>query len=169
MLPPWCCNYMLPECIHFRVLVVSVCLVVITFAILALGISLVLFKNCGKNGHTELNCDVSYFKYLLLSILTFDTSDSGNRRRSFGTSPPYYSEPLVQHRHARVYRGWELANGFLRRKSESCAAFAKLWKIRNVTLRFRSLFDLPRDIWRLMSYFCDSFHVPYMTHTWYIY
>lgn len=37
---------------------VAICLVVITCAILSLGISLVLFRHCGKNVHTELNGEV---------------------------------------------------------------------------------------------------------------
>ena len=45
---------------HYRVTVTAVCLVVVTFAILALGISLVLFRNCGsRNTHTELNCETT--------------------------------------------------------------------------------------------------------------
>ena len=39
--------------------ITAVCLVVVTFAILALGISLVLFRNCGRNVHTELNCEAT--------------------------------------------------------------------------------------------------------------
>lgn len=44
---------------YFRVTITAVCLVVVTFAILALGISLVLFRNCGRNVHTELNCEAT--------------------------------------------------------------------------------------------------------------
>ena len=46
-----------------RVTIVTICLVLITFAILSLGISLVLFRNCGQTGHSELNCEVGlHFK-----------------------------------------------------------------------------------------------------------
>lgn len=44
----------------FRVTIVAICLVIVTFAILSLGISLVLFRHCGKNVHTELRCEVSH-------------------------------------------------------------------------------------------------------------
>jgi len=44
---------------YMKVTIVTICLVLITFAILSLGISLVLFRNCGQTGHTELNCEAT--------------------------------------------------------------------------------------------------------------
>jgi len=45
--------------IYMKVTIVAICLVVITFATLSFGISLVLFRNCGQNMHTELNCEAT--------------------------------------------------------------------------------------------------------------
>lgn len=46
--------------IYMKVTIVAIGLVVVTFAILSLGISLVLFRHCGKNVHTELqNCEAT--------------------------------------------------------------------------------------------------------------
>jgi len=45
--------------IYMKVTIVAICLVIVTFAILSLGISLVLFRHCGKNVHTELRCEAS--------------------------------------------------------------------------------------------------------------
>ena len=52
-------SWKLNENFFFRVTIVAICLVIVTFAILSLGISLVLFRHCGKNVHTELRCEVS--------------------------------------------------------------------------------------------------------------
>merc|ERR1712141_972523 len=51
--------------IYMKVTIVAICLVIVTFAILSLGISLVLFRHCGKNVHTELRCEVSQYIYVL--------------------------------------------------------------------------------------------------------
>jgi len=45
--------------LYMKVTIVTICLVLITFAILSLGISLVLFRNCGQTGHSELNCEAT--------------------------------------------------------------------------------------------------------------
>lgn len=53
-----------------RVTITAICLVVVTFAILALGISLVLFRNCGRrNVHTELNCEVTEEQEELMELV----------------------------------------------------------------------------------------------------
>ncbi len=55
-------------CLSYRITIIVVIVAILTFAIIALGISLLLFRNCTRTGRPDISCEVKYLFNLSLII-----------------------------------------------------------------------------------------------------